>query len=158
MTDPEGGNAFFDALQLSAALDNVPLVPNLSEAPLALDHLITGAVDRRDSVMRVALIEDDDIARRRFAGARAAFLAWSGNQGAARLITDARTRDQQASRAFAAEILAPTSFVKSKAVNGVLSLVRSRELAQTLGVSSMVIENQAKNAGLFVQGSSPSGW
>lgn len=154
MADPEGGNAFFDAIKLPPSLDNVPLV---SAAPqLGLSDSITGAVDRHDDTMRFALVQEEDVARRRFAGARAAFLAWSGRAGVPRLMTDARTRDQQASRAFAAEILAPVSFIKSKATNGVLSLVRSRELSQILGVSSAVIENQAKNAGLYVQGTSPN--
>ena len=69
-------------------------------------------------------------------------------------MTEARTRDQQAGRAFAAEILAPISFIKSKAYERVLSLHGVRELASELGVTPAVIVNQAKSNGLYVQGSS----
>jgi hypothetical protein len=145
--DPHSGDAFFEAIKLPSSIDNVPRLPVANQ--LITPDLIAGAVDRRESAMRFALV-DNDVSHRRFAGARAAFLAWSGKRQSSRLLTDARTRDQQASRAFAAEILAPKSFIKSKAQNGVLTETRVYDLAEMLRVSPLVIENQAKNAGLYI--------
>jgi hypothetical protein len=102
----------------------------------------------------MALIEQTETPRRRFAGARAAFLAWSGRHNSSRLLTDARTRDQQASRAFAAEILAPISYIRAKAYHGeTLSNYQVGELAYELRVSPAVIENQARSHRIFVSAS-----
>lgn len=150
--DPAGGDAFFEALNIPPTMDAVPLIEgnNQSVGP----DVLAGALNRRDEQMKFALIHDDDVSRRRFSGARAVFLGWSGRRQSARLVTDARTRDQQASRAFAAEILAPISHIRSKAYERVLSQHRVRELAAELGVSTAVIENQAKSNGLYVPSAS----
>jgi hypothetical protein len=145
-SDPAGGDAFLGALGLTAAIDRIPSV----QSPDQQDEL-AGAVARCDSTMRLALTQDHELARRRFAGARGAFLAWSGKNNSSRLLTNGRTRDQQASRAFAAEILAPISYIRSKAYNRTtLAAFRVTELAQELGVSTAVIANQARSHGIFV--------
>jgi len=148
--DPAGGDAFFDALHLPETIDNIPMVESGNQ--LVASEVLSGAVNRNDNSMRFALMRDDDVSRRRFTGAKAVFLAWSGRQHSARLVTEAKTRDQQASRAFAAEILAPINYIKSKVYEHVLPLYRIRELAGELGVSPAVIVNQAKSNGLHVQG------
>jgi hypothetical protein len=147
--DPAGGDEFFKALGLSPEVDTVPLVDGANRPA---DEL-AGAVARADSSMRVALMRDPEIPRRRFAGARAAFLAWSARNHSSRLLTDGRTRDQQASRAFAAEILAPISYIRSKAYNRTLPSYQVGALARELGVSTAVIENQARSHRLFLAAS-----
>jgi hypothetical protein len=147
-SDPVGADAFFDAINVPNAIDNVPRLPVANQ--LMTPDLIAGAVNRQETAMQFALV-DNDLAHRRFSGARAAFLAWSGKRQSARLMTDARTRDQQASRAFAAEILAPSNYIRSKGSNGVISLGRFRELVHDLRVSPAVVENQAKNLKLYIQ-------
>jgi|ERR1700730_1967885 hypothetical protein len=99
--------------------------------------------------MRIAL-DEPQLPQRRFAAARAAFLGWTcSGPRCSRLITGARTRDQQMSRAFAAELLAPIDYIRKYAEVG-LSSFRMDEIASELGVSATVIRYQALNNRLQV--------
>ena len=60
------------------------------------------------------------------------------------------TRDQQANRSFAAEILAPFSYIRSQAMRGRISQDRIFELASDLNIGSDVVWKQAQNKGLQV--------
>jgi len=93
----------------------------------------TRAIDRQGNVAKIALLAEG-ISHRRFAAGRATYLTWvSGNQ-ARRLMTNAVTRDQQASRQFAAEILVPQSYLKNLAHSkGMLSYDQVIEIAQSRG-------------------------
>jgi Zn-dependent peptidase ImmA (M78 family) len=61
------------------------------------------------------------------------------------MITRARVRDQQASRAFAAELLAPADYIRSRVSNEVMSAYRAHEIAEELDASMTVVKYQARN-------------
>ena len=90
---------------------------------------------------------------RRFLEARALFLSAHAGRTGERLITKSHTYDQQASRAFAAELLAPQEEL-ADAVAGADWIEHDapviRELARAYGVSTRVIEYQFQNSGIEV--------
>jgi len=112
------------------------------------DIEVQGAIRREGSKARMALLRREASASRRFAAARALFLGWGAPSGGARLMTDAHTREQQASRAFAAEILAPIDYVRKAAGRGPISSFRIKGIAESLHVSPKVIRHQAMNHGI----------
>jgi hypothetical protein len=67
-----------------------------------------------------------------------------------RLLTRAYTWDQQASRAFAAELLAPRAALTIDTPEQVVDHAAAERLAQEFDVSTKVIENQPENAGVAV--------
>lgn len=85
----------------------------------------------------------------RFLSARGLFHALFGCGRSERLITDAYTWDQQASRAFAAEFLAPQAALTTRTG---LRTDRSTvdELARAFRAGTKVIENQLDNAGVAI--------
>ena len=106
---------------------------------------VQGAVDRRQSRVRMALVRRRDSASLRFAVARAIYLGWGTEDNGASLMTNAHTREQQASRAFGAELLAPIEFIKSAAGRGPVSTFRVKAIADELGVSPQMVTYQAVN-------------
>jgi hypothetical protein len=145
--DPRGGSEFFERLSLNPAIAASP-----NEASAA--NRVSGALAREGSVIRVAL-PDQPIPQRRFATARAAFLGWSAHGDASRLVTNARTRDQQASRAFAAELLAPIKYIRGRIGGGnSVSSFRITDIAEELNVSSAVVKWQAQNNRIHILDSS----
>ena len=144
--DPHGSAAFFERLQLdpSAGMEE-----GKGPEPAA-PFLISGAVEREDGNMRMALVGSNR-AHRRFAAARAAFLAWSHGKNPSRLVTSARTRDQQASRAFAAELLAPATFLKKRlGERSEVSPFTLDRISEEMGISPTIVHYQAKNHGYYV--------
>jgi hypothetical protein len=141
--DPRGGHAFFDNLGIDPTNADLPGLEGSIAARLS------GGMRRGDSSMNMALSEPQ-LPRRRFAAARGAFLGWSGGAGSSHLITSARTRDQQASRAFAAELLAPFDYIRRKAGGSAISMFRVEEIADELEVSPAVVKWQAQNNKLHV--------
>jgi hypothetical protein len=114
--------------------------------------VVTGAVVRNDSEMKIALLQQKEI-KRRFAGARAIFSAWASESlNEIRLLTSAVTRDQQANRAFAAELTAPKEIIRSRAKNRRLSLSAVFDLAAELQIGADVVKKQALNNGIQVTG------
>jgi hypothetical protein len=112
--------------------------------------LISGAVEREDDNMRVALAGSNR-AHRKFAAGRAAFLTWSQGENSSRLVTTARTRDQQASRAFAAELLAPAKFLKKRlGERSEVSPFTLDRISEEMGIASTVVHYQAKNHGYYI--------
>lgn len=86
---------------------------------------------------------------RRFLRARALFLALRGAARGPRLVTEARTRDQRASRAFGAELLAPRAGVITRYEAAVRRFGRDEaelDVASHYNVSPMVIRHQLVNA------------
>ena len=142
--DPRGVEAFFDALHLdTSASIQLPLAA-------ADNGRVTAAIQRSsDPEMRVALIESGE-AQRRFTATRAVFLGWLEGGSTSRLVTGAKTRDQQASRAFAAEMLAPHAYIKARAGGRTLRSRRVDEIADELGTSSAVVRYQASNNHIHV--------
>jgi hypothetical protein len=143
-TDPAGATRILEMLKLDTG--------RRSEAIRKDDEIvITGAVVREDLEMKVALLQSTE-AKRRFAGARAIFSAWSAETpNEHRLLTSAVTRDQQANRAFAAEITAPRNLLRVKArKNGRLSQDEVFDLAADLRIGPDVVKKQALNNGIQV--------
>ena len=78
--DPRGSEAFFDRFQLDPGAG---MVEGKGSEVAALS-LISGAVEREEDNMRVALAGNNR-AHRKFAAGRAAFLAWSQGKNSSRL-------------------------------------------------------------------------
>ena len=94
----------------------------------------------------MAIIGDAGPAGNRFRLARSAFLHhFTGNgKMRRRLVTEAHTWEQRASRAFAAEFLAPAAGL-NKRLGGRASPSLIDELADQYGVSSYAIGHQIEN-------------
>jgi len=83
----------------------------------------------------------------RFLEARGLYQALFACDRSERLVTRAFTWDQQASRAFAAELLAPQAALIAR-VPGNADRLKVEELARDFDASSIVIEKQLENAGV----------
>jgi hypothetical protein len=141
--DTRGATKVFENLRIDTA--------RRSEALRNDDELsVTGAVVREDLEMKVALLQGTET-KRRFAAARAIFSAWSAETpNESRLLTSAVTRDQQANRAFAAELTAPRNLIRAKSRRGRLTENDVYDLAADLQVGIDVVQKQALNNGITV--------
>jgi len=83
----------------------------------------------------------------RFLAARGLYHALFACDRGERLVTDAYTWDQQVSRAFAAELLAPQAGLTAR-TGGRTDRSKVEELAEEFGASTMRIEKQLENAGV----------
>lgn len=141
--DQFGADKLFDKLKISTASNAMP----------ANDGVIfSGAVDRVDADANFVLLQSQEEARR-FAASRAVFLALSSDARSRRLVTDAITRDQQASRAFAAEILVPLEYLKGQARRHKLSRDQVLEIARQRRAGVDVVQYQATNYGMLIEAS-----
>ena len=140
-TDPAGSSRVFERLGIGT--DRIG--QNVSA-----DAHLTGAVERSDGEARVALLQAQNT-QRRFAAARALFSAWTSGQHETRFLTSAVTRDQQASRAFAAELTAPYALLRARAKNSRLAQDQVIDLASELEIGADVVSKQALNNGLQVR-------
>lgn len=86
----------------------------------------------------------------RFLQARSLYHALVTIRTSERLVTDGYTWDQKASRAFAAELLAPRQEILNAIQESVVDMEVIENLAQQFQVSSLVIERQLENAGVAV--------
>ena len=143
-TDPHGADAFFEKLKLQGQS------VTSSSRDTSAATIVSGAFDRCDNQIHIALAEQDE-PQRRFAASRAAFLAWAEPLSGARLVTGARTREQAASRAFAAEMLAPFDYLRRRAgAHRTLSTFQINDIAADLNTSSWVVRYQAQNNQLHI--------
>lgn len=136
-TDPSGTNRVFSLLKL--ATDRYG-EDRTNEASL------TGAVARDEAEARVALLQPS-LPQRRFTAARAIYMAWTSEEHETRYLTSAVTRDQQASRAFAAELTAPLALLQSR--RSMLTRDGIQDLAAELQIGPDVVTKQAWNNGLI---------
>lgn len=142
--DERGADKVFEALDIDLSRFETNMLPNA----LALG----GAIDRDGGRAKIALFQDG-AAHRRFSAGRAAYLGWVSESRSRRLITNAVTRDQQASRQFAAEILVPQEYLKylaKSSPNGTLGRDHVHEIAGLRGAMPDVALKQAYNAGIRV--------
>jgi hypothetical protein len=137
--DPEGGERFLTALELG----------QIAPQGRRQTEQIDGGLRRRDDRLRLAVF-DEPAPQQRFTTTRAAFLGWLHGGDGAHLVTSALTRDQQASRAFAAEMLAPIAYIRTRATNRVLSDYRVDEIAQALNAPAGAIRHRARRGGIHV--------
>ncbi|MEI8393552.1 MAG: hypothetical protein WCF85_02370 [Rhodospirillaceae bacterium] len=144
-TDPSSGKEILSRLGAD---------PKSMDTFLTINELlgIEGALDRLDDGVRLVIASNKELPQRLFAMARALFLGWGAGKQDARLITRAHTAEQQASRAFAAELLAPIAYIRSRVGSGIASNHRLGEIAHELGVSLKVIFYQAQNNHLSIAG------
>lgn len=141
--DDNGATKIFEDL-------NIELKPFDSKIKKSGSAIFSGAIDRQGNVAKIALLAEG-ASYRRFAAGRATYLTWVSGNEARRLMTNAVTRDQQASRQFAAEILVPQSYLKTLAQSkGKLSHDHVIEIAQSRGAMPDVAFKQAYNAGITV--------
>jgi Zn-dependent peptidase ImmA (M78 family) len=70
------------------------------------------------------------------------------SQESQRLVTDAFSWHQKASRAFAAELLAPQNALASRIETYPVDRQTIQELSREFNASTMVIERQLENAGI----------
>jgi hypothetical protein len=142
--DPNGGTKFLDILGIDTK--TVSKDPSLDNDLLP----VTAAIVRNDETARAGLTQYRET-QRRFAASRAVYAAWTtGTSSAARLLTQSVTRDQQANRAFAAEMMAPKALLRRRATRSRLSYHEIQDLAEELAIGADVVRNQAVNNGLQV--------
>jgi hypothetical protein len=84
----------------------------------------------------------------RFLAARSLYHALVTNEVSQRLVTRAYSWDQKASRAFAAELLAPQRLLVKRLASTTADLQIVDMLSKEYGASTMVIEKQLENAGI----------
>lgn len=87
---------------------------------------------------------------RRFLAARCLYYACSSTHDCQRLVTDAYSWDQKASRAFAAELLAPRQALRESVVSDTVNAETVDQLSDRFNVSAIVIEKQLENSGVPV--------
>lgn len=142
-TDPRGADRFFEKLNIDPSASEMP-GQNAIEVP------VTGVAKRQDHDAHLILLQPKTT-QRRFTAARAAYAAWAFDQSQEmRLLTHAVTRDQQASRAFAAEMTAPFAYLRSQAKGSRISQDRLFEIAASLNIEPGVARKHAENNGLQV--------
>lgn len=129
---------------LEEALNTKDLANSLS-ATAATDRLIDGVVGIDSSNNPGFALAKGREESRRFTFCRGLFqfLASEGDQPL--LITSARTSAQQRSRAFAAELLAPSELLRAQIKTDALTEDEVDQLASEYGVSSLVISHQVTN-------------
>jgi hypothetical protein len=137
--DPEGGERFLADLDLASLM---PIARQRADR-------ISGGLRCHEDRMRLAIF-DELLPQQRFTAARAAFLGWAHGVDGSHLVTSAITRDQQASRAFAAELLAPVGYIRTKAAHRVLSDHAIDEIAHSLNAPVGAVKYQAQHAGIHV--------
>jgi hypothetical protein len=108
---------------------------------------ITGLMHREDDRTAHLALLQRTTQKRRFAAARGIFAACDSKANDCRLITMAVTRDQQANRAFAAELTAPIAFIRSFIRRGKLDPELIPEIADQLNIASDVVLKHAMNNG-----------
>lgn len=142
-SDHQGADKFFEELRLDINAGN-HYVPE--EEPVC-----AGGIDRQEREVAVALVQKQ-VEARRFAACRAIFLGLSSPSQSRRILTNTVARDQQASRAFAAEMLVPSNYIKTVARDRGLNRDIVAEIAQLRHAGIAVVSWQALNNGLHIQG------
>jgi hypothetical protein len=140
-TDPAGATRVFERLKIRT---------DRHGSAAGLESNLTGAVARHDVKAQIALLQPL-LTQRRFAAARAIFAGWAATPDESRFLTSAVTRDQQANRAFAAELTAPYALLRSRARNSRLTQDQVFDLAAELQIGNDVVWKQALNKGLQVR-------
>lgn len=137
--DPNGRSEFFKKLGID------PQASSDIGTPVSNVFPIQAAVAREQKQVKIALSTGTD---KEFSAARASFLAWVSGDHDSRLVTTARTRQQRASRAFSAELLAPAAYLKKRlGQNRDVSPFTLDKVSNDIGVASTIVRLQAQNNG-----------
>jgi len=148
-TDVNGGRTILGELGLSEVI-------NAKGKRELEDVVVHGAMRRSENELRLNLIRKDP-SQRRFDAARGCYMALSQVSGTTRLVTRARVRDQQASRAFAAELLVPREYLRNR-VQGIMSNYQAGDIAAELGVTPEVVMWRAADSGIRTTMGSGFSW
>jgi hypothetical protein len=133
---------------VAAAVANVPFrVPEQNHVPGSGIRAAVGWDGPREIVLAGPRSPRAD--NQRFLEARGLYHGLFACDRSERLVTDAYTWDQQVSRAFAAELLAPQAALSAR-TGGRAKPAAVAELAREFGVSTIVIERQLENAGVTI--------
>lgn len=120
---------------------------NPDEAPPAVEGLLTRSEGK---VRRIVVARSSS--QQRFRDWRAAYLGWGAEPGSYPLLTTATTYRQQASRAFAAEMLCPVEFLRGRAGRHGLTSDQLNDIAEFLDCAPLVVKHQAENHGIPMRG------
>ena len=112
--------------------------PATSSLRAILDHV------KGSTPVVAAYGESQDAPGGRFLLARSLFIENASNAGC-RLVTNSHSWDQRASRAFAAEFLAPASALSKRISGGSVTEREIDHLAEEFGVGSQLIQRQIEN-------------
>ncbi len=112
---------------------------------------IEALTQRVDGTMRAEVV-GGSARRNRFRAYHATYLAWYCRNGEEAAATIATTRRQQASRAFAAEMLAPAEELKERAGNTGLTYDDIERIAGEFICPQEVVIRQAQNHGILMRG------
>jgi hypothetical protein len=138
---------------VAASLDGFRLTfEDQNDVPSRAVKAVVGWADSATAKIVGPLPQRPDNAR--FLKARGLYHALNSCPEGARLLTTANTWDQQASRAFAAELLVPREALAAKASTIMDSEDREKfsdEMAREYNVSSKLIEHQMQNQGIWQQ-------
>lgn len=139
------------------AAERVRATAGLTPDDDAVNRLILGTIaddtDERD-IQGLAIRDGDSLAlavrgkdrtQQRFRLCRGLFLGWQQGPAAAHLVSSAKTWRQQASRAFAAELLAPAAWLRERAGRQGLTESQILVLAQERRCGTQIIREQARN-------------
>lgn len=141
-TDPRGGDKLFEIIHLQTTQS---CLSNGCD-----ENTVTGAAIRDGHRAQVALLQDNE-KQRRFAAARSVYAMWTSKRQEKRLLTQAVTRAQQASRAFAAEMMAPIDLIRTRVRDRILYQSEIRNLSEELYIGADVIAKQAVNNGFSIR-------
>ncbi|WP_152613417.1 hypothetical protein [Inquilinus limosus] len=120
---------------------------SFDDAPDSVNALIF----RKDAVASVATVARS-AREQRFKVCTAAYIGWAGTPGEERVATPAFTRHQQAGRAFAAELLAPRTYLHSRAPKHGFTPDQVEIIAGELICPYETVVWQAHHAGIPLRG------
>jgi hypothetical protein len=143
--DKDGANLVFEKLNVDPS-SRASIPDNILQVE---DGAVVGAVRRTGNFVRIANLQKYQ-EQRRFTAARGIFSAWVSGDQSGHLLTQAVTRHQQASRAFAAELIAPLEYIKKWVRRAKISSDDIKEIAQNLCAAPDVVYKQAVNNGLAI--------
>ena len=119
------------------------------------ETLTGGAIEgvaRRESSEIRATVPARSLKQKRFRTCRATYLGWRASPSSEIAITPAETWRQQASRAFAAELLAPAKLIRGRFGKTGLNKVSVERLSSEWLCPEQIIVHQAKNQRIPVKG------
>jgi hypothetical protein len=144
--DPYGSQIIFNNLGINFQ-DDILLRNSVDDQT---QLAITGAMVRDGSRAKIGLPQRRPL-QRRFTAARGIFAAWtSPTVYESRLITQSVTREQQESRAFAAELTAPLAYIRSRKLRNRLTPELVNDIAEELSIGQDVVRYQMLNNGMAI--------
>lgn len=112
---------------------------------------VEGLAARPNGVLHTRVVSRS-VPQRRFQLYRSLFLGWEAGTDSYPLVTTGSTLRQQASRAFAAEMLCPAEYLRHVAGPSGLTTDRIAEISQSLECPFGVVRHQAENHGIPLRG------